>query len=40
MERNNRPFEDLTETAAHAVEHNMGKARGAMDNYFNFFQNF
>jgi hypothetical protein len=40
MARNNRPFEDLTETAAHAVEQNMDKARGAMDNYFNFFQNF
>ena len=35
MAKNNRPFEDLSETAAHAVEQNMEKARGAMD----FFQN-
>jgi hypothetical protein len=39
MAKDNQPFEDLSETAAHAVEQNMEKARGAMDNYFSFFQN-
>ena len=32
-------FEDFSETAAQAVEQNMEKARGAMDNYFSFLQN-
>ena len=36
MAKDNRPFEDLSETAAQAVEQNMEKARGAMDNYFSF----
>jgi hypothetical protein len=39
MAKRNQPFEDLSETAAEAVEQNMEKARGAMDNYFSFFQN-
>src|SRR5215469_12031265 len=39
MAKDNRPFEDLSETAAQAVEQNMEKARGAMDNYFSFLQN-
>jgi hypothetical protein len=39
MAKDNQPFEDLSETAAHAVEQNMEKARGAMDNYFSFLQN-
>jgi hypothetical protein len=28
MAKHNQPFEDLSETAAHAVEQNMEKARG------------
>jgi hypothetical protein len=39
MAKRNQPFEDLSETAAQAVEQNMEKARGAMDNYFSFLQN-
>ena len=39
MAKANQPFEDLSETAAKAVEQNMEKARGAMDNYFSFLQN-
>jgi hypothetical protein len=39
MAKGNQPFEDLSETAARAVEENMEKARGAMDNYFSFLQN-
>ena len=39
MAKDNQPFEDLRETAAQAVEQNMEKARGAMDNYFSFLQN-
>ena len=46
MAKNNRPFEDLSETAEKTVEmqkktveQNMEKARGAMDNYFSFLQN-
>jgi hypothetical protein len=39
MAKNNQPFEHLSETAAQAVEQNMEKARGAMDNYFSFLQN-
>ena len=39
MAKANQPFEDLRETAAQAVEQNMEKARGAMDNYFSFLQN-
>jgi hypothetical protein len=39
MAKYNQPFEDLSETAALAVEQNMQKARGAMDNYFSFLQN-
>jgi hypothetical protein len=39
MAKYNRPFGDLSETAAQAVEQNMEKARGAMDNYFSFLQN-
>ena len=39
MAKDKQPFEDLSETAAQAVEQNMEKARGAMDNYFSFLQN-
>ena len=39
MAKNNQPLEHLSETAAQAVEQNMEKARGAMDNYFSFLQN-
>jgi hypothetical protein len=38
MPKDNQPFEALSETAQ-AVEQNMEKARGAMDNYFSFLQN-
>jgi len=34
-----KPFEALSETTEKAVEQNMEKARGAMDNYFSFLQN-
>jgi hypothetical protein len=34
MAKYEQPFEDLSEPAAQAGEHNMEKARGAMDNYF------
>ena len=39
MAKDNLPSEDLSEPAAQAGEHNMEKARGAMDNYFSFLQN-
>ena len=39
MAKANQPFEDLSKTAAQAVEQNMEKARGAMDYYFSSFQN-
>ena len=39
MAKDNQSFEDLSKTAAQAVEQNMEKARGAMDNYFSFLQN-
>jgi len=38
MAKDKQPFEDLSETSAQAVEQNMEKARGAMDNYFQFLQ--
>ena len=34
MAKDKQPFEDLSEPAAQAGEHNMEKARGAMDHYF------
>ena len=39
MAKDKQPFEALSETGAQAVEQNMEKARGAMDNYFSFLQN-
>ncbi len=39
MTKHEQPFEDLSETAEKAVEQNMEKARGAMDNYLSFLQN-
>ena len=39
MAKEKQPFEALSETAEKAVEQNMEKARGAMDNYFSFLQN-
>ena len=39
MAKDNQPFKDLSKTAAQAVDQDMEKARGAMDNYFNFLQN-
>ena len=39
MAKNDQPFENLSETAAQSVEQNMEKARGAMDSYFDYFQN-
>jgi hypothetical protein len=36
MAKDNQPFEDLSKTAAQAVEQN---TRGAMDDYFSFLQN-
>jgi phasin family protein len=39
MAKEKQPFEGLSETAENAVEQNMEKARGAMDNYFSFLQN-
>jgi hypothetical protein len=38
MAKDRQPFEDLSRTAAQAVEQNMEKASGAMDNYFSFLQ--
>jgi|ERR1700756_3224172 hypothetical protein len=38
MAKDKQPFEDLSRTAAQAVEKNMQKASGAMDNYFSFLQ--
>jgi hypothetical protein len=38
MAKDNQPFENLSETSAQAIEQNMEKARGAMDNYFQFLQ--
>ena len=39
MAKDRQPFEDLSKTAAQAVEQNMQRASGAMDNYFSFLQN-
>ena len=39
MAKDKQPFEDLSKTAAQAVEQNMQRASGAMDNYFSFLQN-
>ena len=39
MAKSIQRFEDLSETATQAVEQNMEKARGAMNDYFSFFQN-
>ena len=39
MAKDKQPFEALSETGVQAVEQNMEKARGAMDNYFSFLQN-
>ena len=39
MAMNKQPFEDLSQTAAQAVEQSMEKARGATDDYFSFLQN-
>jgi hypothetical protein len=39
MAKDKQPFEALSETAEKAVEQNMEKARGAMDSYFDYFQN-
>jgi len=39
MPRDKQPFKALSETAERTVEHNMQKARGAMENYFSFLQN-
>jgi hypothetical protein len=39
MAKDKQPFEDLSETAAQAVEQNMERASGAMDNYFSYLQN-
>ena len=39
MAKDKQPFEDLSKTAAQAVEQNMEKARGAMDNYFSLLRN-
>jgi hypothetical protein len=33
-----QPFEALSETVEKTVEQNMERARGAMDNYFDFFK--
>ena len=38
MAKDTQPFEDLSKTAAQAVEQNMQRASGAMDNYFSFLQ--
>jgi len=39
MAKDKQPLEALSETGAQAIEQNMEKARGAMDNYFSFLQN-
>ena len=39
MAKANQPFEDLSKTATQAVEQNVERARGAMDNYLRFLQN-
>jgi hypothetical protein len=39
MAKGNQPFEGVRENAAQAVEQNIEKARGAIDNYFSFLQN-
>jgi hypothetical protein len=39
MAKDKQPFENLSETAAQAVEQSMEKARGATDDYFSFLQN-
>ena len=38
MSKDKQPFEYLSKTAAQAVEQNMQRASGAMDNYFSFLQ--
>ena len=39
MAKDKQHLEALSETGAQAIEQNMEKARGAMDNYFSFLQN-
>ena len=39
MAKDKQPLDALSETGAQAIEQNMEKARGAMDNYFSFLQN-
>jgi hypothetical protein len=39
MAKDEQPFEVWSATAEKAVEQNMQKARGAMENYFSFLQN-
>ena len=39
MAKDKQPFEALSETAAQAVEQNIPRASGAMDNYFSYLQN-
>ena len=39
MAKYNQRFEDLSGTVTQTVEQNIEKARGAMDDYFSFFQN-
>jgi hypothetical protein len=39
MAKDKQPFEALSETAAQAVEQNIQRASGAMDNYFSYLQN-
>ena len=39
MAKDKQPFEALSETAEKAVEQNVERARGAMDNYIGFLQN-
>jgi Phasin protein len=40
MAKDKQPFEALSENAEKMAEQNMENARGAMDNYFSFLQNF
>ncbi len=39
MAKDKQPFEALSENAEKAVEQNMERARGAIDNYFSFLRN-
>ena len=39
MAKDKQPLDALSETGAQAIEQNMEKARGAMDNYFSFLPN-